>query len=96
MKITVFHPECGRDVLVQQILSSQGHCPWDGKPFSPHYTAVLAESLGAAEIAGAALENALARITSMRPNLTIRQDSVLEPLREKMARLNPQPEGSPA
>src|SRR5207302_8485411 len=45
VKITVFHPECGREVLVQQILASQGHCPWDGKPFSVDYTAGLGEAL---------------------------------------------------
>ena len=88
MKITLFHPVCGRDVLVQQILASQGHCPWDGKPFSVHYTAVLAESLAAAEIAGTALENALDRIAGMAPDLTIEEDQVLGPIRRPLDRLN--------
>ena len=88
MKITVFHPECGREVLVQQILASQGHCPWDGKPFNRHYTAVLAESLAAAEIAGSALVNALDRITSMEPDLTITDGSLLGPIREQLDRLD--------
>src|SRR5690242_10832991 len=65
VKITVFHPVCGRDVLVQQILASQGHCPWDGKPFSVDYTAVLAEALAAVEIAGTAMGEALERVAGM-------------------------------
>jgi hypothetical protein len=96
VKITVFHPVCGRDVLVQQILASQGHCPWDGKPFSVHYTAVLAESLAAAEIAGTALENALDRVAGIAPELTIGDDQVLEPLRRNLDRLNAAGKASPA
>jgi len=34
VKIKVVHGACGREVLVHQILESQGHCPWDGKPFN--------------------------------------------------------------
>lgn len=88
MKITVFHPVCGREVLVQQILASQGHCPWDGKPFSVDYTAVLAESLAAVEIAGTALENALDRVAGMGPELTIAEDQVLAPIQRPLDRLN--------
>ena len=62
MKIKVVHAECGREVLVHQILDSQGHCPWDGKPFNKDYTGVLARALEAAERFGGALEAALDRI----------------------------------
>jgi len=96
VKIAVFHPECGREVLVQQILASQGHCPWDGKPFSVHYTAVLGEALAAAEIAGTALENALDRIAGMRPDLTIDPEDLFGPLRAHLERLHAEPEASPA
>jgi hypothetical protein len=96
VKITVFHPECGREVMVQQILASQGHCPWDGKPFSAHYNAVLTEALGAAEVAGAALENALDRIAGMDPNLTIEEDTLLGPIRAQVDRLNADRKGTRA
>src|SRR5688572_9891156 len=62
VKIKLVHDECGREVLVGQILDSQGHCPWDGKPFNKDYTAVLTEALEAAENAGGLLENALETI----------------------------------
>lgn len=77
MKIKVFHTECGREVLVQQILQTGGHCPWDGKPFSKDYTAVLAEALENAENAGNVLENALEKIAGMDPAMTIDRESVL-------------------
>jgi hypothetical protein len=99
VKITVFHPACGREVLVEQILESQGHCPWDGKPFSVHYTAVLAEALADAQVAGGALESALDRIAGMGPHLTIDEDTVIAPLRRQVERLNTagaEPKASPA
>lgn len=68
---------CGRDFLVQQILDSQGHCPWCGRPFQPDYTAVLAEALQQAEAAGGSLENALEKIAGMEPALVLDEESVL-------------------
>jgi len=68
---------CGREFLVQQVLDSHGHCPWDGQPFNPDYTAVLAETLKMAEEAGATLENALEKIAGMRPAFALDEDSVL-------------------
>ena len=88
MKIAVFHPECGREVLVQQILASQGHCPWDGKPFNKDYTAVLASALEAAERFGGQLETALERIAQTGGDMTIEEDTVLGPLRAQLERLN--------
>ncbi len=88
MKIKVYHRECGREMLVQQILESQGHCPWDGKPFNKDYTALLAEALEAAEAAGGRLENALEKIAGMEPNLSIQEDTVLLPLRNHLDHLN--------
>src|SRR6266567_3451488 len=75
VKIKVVHDECGREILVQQILQSGGHCPWDGKPFSKDYTAVLAEALEKAESAGGVLENALEKVVGMDPAFTIDRDS---------------------
>jgi hypothetical protein len=88
VKVKVVHRECGREVLVQQVLDNRGHCPWDGRPFSPHYTAVLVEALGAAEVAGNALENALERMAGMAPDLSIDRDSVLGPLEAAIDHLN--------
>lgn len=89
MKIRVVHELCGREVLVRQILETGGHCPWDGRAFNPHYTAVLAEALEAAETAGSALENALEKVAGMDPDFQFVRESVLGPLEEHLARLEP-------
>jgi predicted nucleic acid-binding Zn-ribbon protein len=68
---------CGRDFLVQQVLDSGGHCPNCGKPFQPHYTAVLAEALQQAEAAGSALEGALEKLAGMEPNFVLDDETVL-------------------
>jgi hypothetical protein len=88
VKIKIFHTLCGREVLVRQILDSGGHCPWDGRPFEPDYTAVLAEALETAEEAGGVLENALEKIAGMEPAMTIDEDSVIAPLAEQLHALN--------
>jgi hypothetical protein len=98
VKIKVMHTECGREVLVHQILESQGHCPWDGKPLSAQYTAVLAEALAAAEIAGGALVHALERATMTGDGMTVQQDSVIAPVLAAMESPNRAPDarGVPA
>ena len=96
MKIKLVHTECGRDVLVHQLLESQGHCPWDGKPISRDYTAVLATSLEAAEAAGSALEAALDRIAGLGGKMRLDEDSLLGALRERIDRVNRAGEGVPA
>jgi hypothetical protein len=88
VKIKVVHDECGRESLVRQILDSGGHCPWDGKPFSAEYTAVLAEALEAAEEAGSTLENALEKIAGMNAALTIDERTLLDPLRRRLGDVN--------
>jgi hypothetical protein len=88
VKIKVIHTECGREVLVRQILETGGHCPWDGKPFSKDYTAVLAEALEAAENAGGVLENALEKIAGMGPSMVIDRASVLGVIEEQFDQLN--------
>ena len=88
MKIKVIHEEdCGREILVQQILESEGHCPWDGKAFTRDYTAVLTEALEAAENAGTVLEHALDQIASIRPTFTIVRESIVDPLEANIERL---------
>lgn len=88
MKIKLFHTECGREVLVQQVLQTGGHCPWDGKPFNKDYTAVLAEALETAASAGNVLENALEKIVGMDPSFIIDADSVLGEIRVQIDTLN--------
>jgi hypothetical protein len=88
VKIKVVHDECGREMLVRQILDSGGHCPWDGKPFNKDYTAILAEALETAENAGEVLENALEKIAAMEPKLKLDRNSVLGPLEDQIKRLN--------
>jgi hypothetical protein len=75
---------CGREFFVQQVLDSHGHCPWDGQPLSPEYTAVLAETLRLAEDAGGTLENALEKIAGMKPALVLDEDSVLAEIERRL------------
>ena len=91
MKLKVVHDLCGREVFVHQILESQGHCPWDGKAFDKDYTAVLAEALEVAEVAGSTLENALEKIVGMRPDFTIEEKVLLGPISESLDELNRRP-----
>ena len=93
MKIKLVHAECGREVLVHQMLESQGHCPWDGKPISRDYTAVLAASLEAAEAAGNALEAALERMAGLGGRMTLDEESLVGAIREQMERVNRAGEG---
>ena len=88
MKLKVIHDLCGREVLVQQILESQGHCPWDGKAFNSDYTAVLAEALQQAEEAGSVLENALEKIAGMEPSFTIDPQPLLVPITQNLEDVN--------
>ena len=88
MKIKIFHTECGREILVRQILDTGGHCPWDGKPLDKDYTAVLAEALETAESAGNVMENAFEKIAGIEPAITIDPDSVLGEIRGYIEALN--------
>ncbi len=80
MKIKVVHTLCGRDVLVQQILDTGGHCPWDGKPFEKDYTALLTEALATAEEAGTMLESALETLAGMDPAMRFDESTLIGPL----------------
>ena len=93
MKIKVVHDVCGRDVLVSQILASQGHCPWDGKAFNSDYTAILAEALESAEMAGSTLENALEKIADMTPSFVIDESTVIGPLKRQVDQINRRRDG---
>jgi len=88
VKLKVVHEECGREIMVQQLLETGGHCPWDGRPLNRDYTAVLVEALETAQNAGTVLESALDEIAGMRGAFTIERASVLGPLEEQLDRLD--------
>ena len=87
MKIKGTCQRCGREFLVRQVLDSQGHCPWCGRPFQPQYTAILTDALQQAEAAGGSLENALEKIAGIDPALVLDEDSVLGVSRAHLERL---------
>jgi len=91
VKLKVVHDLCDREILVRQILDSQGHCPWAGKAFSGDYTAVLAEILEDAELAGSTLENALEKLAGMSPAFTLEEATLIKPLQEQLGSLNRRP-----
>ncbi|MFN2543292.1 MAG: hypothetical protein ABR600_01805 [Actinomycetota bacterium] len=77
MKIKGTCRACNREFLIQQVVESQGHCPWCGTPFQPEYTAVLVDALELAEAAGNTLESAMEKIAGMRPGFVLDEDTVL-------------------
>jgi hypothetical protein len=78
---------CGREFLLQQVVDSNGHCPWCGKAFQPHYTAVLVEALQQVEAAGSRLEGALEVIAGMEPALVLDEEAILAPAHSHLERL---------
>jgi len=76
---------CGRDFLTQQVLANGGHCWNCGKPYQPHYTAVFAEAIEQAELAGTSLEAALERLAGMEPAMVLDEDIVLAGLKAHLA-----------
>ena len=96
MKIRGTCQICGRDFLVQQVLDSGGHCWNCGNPYSPQYTAVLAQALEVAERAGGALEAALERIAGMRPMLVLHEDTVLAGIQASLAALREHADSRPS
>ena len=87
MKIKGTDKRTGREFLVEQVIDSGGASPWDGQPFSPDYAVTLVNALRDAEEAGSRLEDALAQIADIRPDLTLDEDSVIAPLQTHLARL---------
>ena len=87
MKIRGTCLNCGRDFLTPQVLDSGGHCWNCHKPYQPHYTAQLAESLEQAEAAGSALEGALERLAGMDPAMVLHEDTILGEITAHLATL---------
>jgi hypothetical protein len=78
---------CGRDFLTQQVLDSGGHCWNCHKPYQPHYTALLADSLQQAEVAGSVLETALEHLAGMDPAMVLHEDTILGEITAHLATL---------
>ncbi len=88
MKIKGTCKRDGRDFMVEQVVAAGGECPWDGEPFNADYAATLVDALERAEVAGSALEEALGTIADLNPEFTLLSDSMIEPLRQQLARLD--------
>lgn len=88
MKIKGTCKRDGRDFMVEQVVAAGGECPWDGEPFNADYAATLVDAMERAEVAGSALEEALGTIADLTPEFTLLSDSMIEPLRQQLARLD--------
>lgn len=85
MKIKGTCLNCGREVLVQQIVDAGGHCPWCGIAFNKDYTPILVRSLVQAEEAGTRFQDALEQVSEMEGlQLTLDPESVVGPVREAL------------
>ena len=87
MKIRGTCKRDGRDFMVEQVVASGGACPWDGEPFQPDYAVTLVNALRDAEEAGSRLEQALETVADLRPEFTLRTDSVIAHVQTQLARL---------
>ena len=88
MKIKGTCKRDGRDFILEQVVAGGGECPWDGEPFNADYAATLVDAVERAEAAGTAFEEALGTIADLNPEFTLQSDSVIEPLRQQLARLD--------
>jgi hypothetical protein len=87
MKIKGTCKRDGRDFMADQVVAAGGRCPWDGEPFQADYAVTLVNALRDAEEAGNKLEQALAQLADLRPELTLSAGSVLGDLQEQLGRL---------
>ena len=88
MKIKGTCKRDGRDFTVEQVVATGGECPWDGEPFIADYAATLVDAMERAQAAGSALEDALGTVADLTPEFTLLSDSVIEPVRQQLARLD--------
>ena len=77
MKIKGSCGNCGRQILIEQIVEGGGRCPWCGRSVQEDYAVVLVDALRDAEAAGNTLENALEKVAGMHPNFVLDEDSIL-------------------
>lgn len=85
MKIKGTCRNCGREVLVQQIVDAGGHCPWCGLAFNRDYTSILVRALQQAEESGDRFQDALEQIAEIEDlGLSLDPESMVAPLREAL------------
>ena len=85
MKIKGTCLNCGREVLVQQIVDSGGHCPWCGKAFNKDYTSMLVKGLVRAEETGNQFQDVLEQVGDIEGlALSLDAESIVSPLREAL------------
>lgn len=85
MKIKGTCRNCGRDMLVQQIVDAGGHCPWCGRAFNRDYTSILVRALQQAEESGNRFQDALEQIGEIEDlGLSLDPESMVAPLREAL------------
>lgn len=85
MKIKGTCLNCGRDVLVQQIVDSAGHCPWCGIAFNKDYTSMIVKALVQAEEAGDRFQDALEALAEIEDlNLELDVESIVGAVREAL------------
>ena len=85
MKLKGTCQNCGREVLVQQIVEAGGHCPWCGIAFNGDYTSMIVRALVQAEEHGDRFQDAVAALAEVEDlALTLDEESVINPLREAL------------
>ncbi len=85
MKIKGTCLNCGREVLVQQIVDAGGHCPWCGKAFHRDYTSMIVKALVQAEESGDRFQDALEQVADIEGvGLALDAESVVAPLRDAL------------
>ena len=85
MKIKGSCLNCGREVLVQQIVDSGGHCPWCGQAFHKDYTTMIVRALQQAEEAGDRFQDALEALAEIDGlGLSLDVESIVGSIREAL------------
>jgi DNA-directed RNA polymerase subunit RPC12/RpoP len=87
MKIQAKCDRCGRNFLLSQIgpeSDAPGRCPFCGARFARHYSTVLVEAVGEAEMAAANLVNTLGRLQSMETGFELDIDAFLATLNRQV------------
>lgn len=77
--------KCGRDFPIDLLIRDRdraGRCPFCGVPIDQHYGGLLIEALEQLQRAGTTMEATLKRAESVGPNLEIKAESVLDPIRD--------------
>ena len=87
MKINGNCKRDGRSFMIDQVIESGGTCPWDGEPFESDYAVVLVDSLRDAQEHAGRLVESLEKIAALRPDLTLQGESIIEPIRAQLTRL---------